>query len=284
VNGATLDARWLTSVFLLSLRLAAVFLMTPLLAAASVPVRVRVLLVMALAATLSLGLPAASVSTTSVATILDSAGALFQAGATELALGATLALGILLAFAAFSVAGRLLGIQIGFGLGQVLDPASNVAVPILDSAFNQVAVLVFFMSNGHHALLRGVAYSLEKFPLGQAWPMEVAFSPVLKQVAGLFSLGFALAAPVVFCILMVEMALGVVARNLPQVNMLAVGIPLKVVVGLLALSLWFAGVGHVMTRVYDSIYRSWDAIFAVSHVSPAAEFLVDHPAKFRGAC
>lgn len=264
MHGAiTIETAWLMGVLLLSLRLAPLFLLTPLLGAAGVPVLVRVLLVLGLAAGLSMGLGGIPESARSAATSIDGVGALFGAGFTELALGATLALGIHLAFASFAVAGQLLGVQIGFGLGRVLDPASSTTVPILTSAFNELGVLVFFMVDGQHALLRGVVYSLERFPLGRPWPLEAAFAPLLREFAGLFSLGFALAAPVVFCILLVEMALGVVARNLPQINMLALGIPVKIVVGLLALSLWFGSAGGVMTRVYASIYRTWDAIFAV---------------------
>jgi len=135
-------------------------------------------------------------------------------------------------------------------------------LPILTTAFNQIALVVFFLVNGHHALLRGLAYSLERFPLGRPWPLETSFVPVIKQVAGLFSLSFSLAAPVVFCILLVEMALGVLARNLPHMNMLAMGIPVKILVGMLALSFWFLGIGNVMLRIYGSIYQAWDLIFS----------------------
>lgn len=253
---------WLATVFLLSLRLAAIFLMTPLLAAASVPVTVRVLLILSLAAALSLGIPDIS-----ALNIINNAGALFQAGFNELALGATLALGILIAFSAFSIAGRILDIQIGFGLGQVIDPASNASLPILTSAFNQVAVVVFFLVNGHQALLRGIVYSLHRFPLGHSWLAQSTFTVLLKQLLGLFGLGFALASPIIFSILMVEMALGVVARNLPQMNMLVIGIPVKIVIGLITLALWFVGIGDVMNRVYASIYRTWDAVFAAATMS-----------------
>jgi flagellar biosynthetic protein FliR len=180
-----------------------------------------------------------------------------------MALGATLGLGILLAFGAFTVAGHLLDVQIGFGIAQVFDPVSQRQLPILTSAFNQLAVLVFFLVDGHHALLRGITYSLERFPLGGAWIASEAAGAVLRQVGGLFSLGFALAAPVAFCILLLELALGVVSRNLPQMNMFAIGIPIKIVVGLAALSLWFAGMGAVMNRVYVSIYQTWDQVFSV---------------------
>jgi flagellar biosynthetic protein FliR len=261
------NTAWLTAVLLLSLRLAAVFLVTPLLAPGSVPALVRVLIVLGLAASLSLGLPGGVPGA-----LPAGAGAWLAAGLSELALGMTLSLGILLAFASFSMAGELLGFQMGFSLGQVLDPLSRINVPILTSLFNQLAVLVFFLSNGHHTLLRGLAYSLERFPLGRPWPLEAGLGPVLLEVSGFFSLGFALAAPVVFCLLMVEVALGVVARNMPQINMLAMGIPAKVVVGLAALSLWFVGMGDVMERIYGTIYRCWDAIFAWIPAGSSLEF------------
>ena len=74
----------------------------------------------------------------------------------------------------------------------------------------------------------------------------------------------------VFCILLVEFVLGVVGRNLPQMNMFTMGIPIKIVVGLIALSLWFAGIGGVMSRVYASIATTWDAIFAAANAPPAS--------------
>lgn len=253
--------------FLLSLRIAVVLAMTPVLYAMPIPARIRALLVLALSVVLAFGLPfAPSLSPTDT-------GGLLQAAFTEIALGATLAMGILLAFAAFAVAGGILDIQIGFGIAQVFDPVSSRPSPLLVSAFNYVAVLVFFLVNGHHALLRGIAYSLERFPVGAPWSLNTVIAPVLKQVGGLFSLGFALAAPVIFCVLLVELALGTIARNLPQINMFALGIPVKIIVGVAVLSLWFAGMGGAMSRVYSGIYSTWDAIF-LANTRPEA---VDKP-------
>ncbi|MGC3998569.1 MAG: flagellar biosynthetic protein FliR [Anaeromyxobacter sp.] len=271
----SIDAGWLVTVVLLSLRLGAAFIATPLLGSQSVPLTIRALIVLGLAAVLSLGLPGAEVAARAPGGAMGGGGALLQAGFCELALGATLGLGILVAFASISMAGQLLGVQMGFGLGQVIDPATRRQVPIVAAAFDQLAVLAFFLVNGHHALLRGLAYSLERFPLGQPWPLERAVEPVLQQVGGLFTLGFALAAPVVFCVLMVEVALGVVARNMPQINMLTMGIPVKIIVGIIALSVWLGGVGPTLDRVYASIYRTWDAIFPVA----AAVDLTAPPAR-----
>lgn len=254
------DPGFVLTVFLLSLRLGAVLFMTPLLYAFNVPAVVRVLLVVGLAVGLGLGLPDA----TGQEALGWSTGRIAAACLTEVALGATLALGVLAAFAAISLAGRLIDLQIGFGMAQVLDPATQRQIPVLTSAFNQAGVVVFFLVNGHHALLRGVAYSLERFPLGSQWSVAASVPMLLKQIGGLFTLGLALAAPIVVCLLMVELALGVVARNLPQMNMFVIGVPVKIVVGLAALSIWFGGLGTAMTRIYGSIYQTWDAMFAAA--------------------
>ena len=248
---------WLAFVGLLALRVAATFAMTPIFYAVPLPASVRMLLVLGLSIALASGLSAP------VGAWMGWNELLFSALA-ELALGATLGLGILLAFGAFSIAGQLLDVQLGFGIAQVIDPVTQRPIPVLTSAFNYLAVLVFFLLNGHHALLRGISYSVERFPVGASWSVGHAVAPVLKQAAGLFSLGFALAAPVVFCILLVEFALGVVGRNLPQMNMFTMGIPVKILVGLVALSFWFAGIGSVMTRAYAGIASTWDGIFVAA--------------------
>lgn len=242
---------------LLSLRVAAIFLMTPVLYATALPSSVRMLLILGLSVALASGLPAPGVTWSGWSDFVIEAIA-------EVALGATLGLGILLAFGAFSVAGQLLDVQLGFGLAQIIDPVTQRPVPILTSAFEYLGVLVFFLVNGHHALLRGISYSVERFPVGDPWSPAHAAAPLLAQTAGLFSLGFALAAPVAFCILLVEFTLGVLARNLPQMNMFMMGMPVKLLVGLVALSLWFGGIGGAMTRVYASITSTWGAVFAAA--------------------
>jgi flagellar biosynthetic protein FliR len=250
---------------LLSLRLGASLVATPILGSAVVPLRVRVLIVLGLTVALAPALPGLAPLPGDVGI-----GRLLSAALTELVLGATLGLGIILAFAAVSFAGELVGVQIGFGLAQVVDPSSRRGTPILASAFGQAAVLVFFLVDGHHALLRGLAFSVERFPVGRPWPLEAGLAPLITQVAGLFTLGFALAAPVVLSLLLVEFALGVVARNLPQLNMLVIGIPVKIVAGMLALALWSStGMGDVLTRVYGSIFRTWDALFVARADAPA---------------
>ena len=257
------NSAWLVIFFLLTFRIGAVFIAAPMLLGASLPPTIRVLFVFSLSIALAAGLSAGAENAHLLHPLLNSAGACIEAAAAEAALGATLGLGVAIAFASFSIAGRLLDIQAGFGVGQVFDPVSNPQAPFLTVAFDQLELIGFFVVGGHRVLLRGLALSLAVFPPGRPWALGATFAPLAAQVAGLFSLGFSLAAPVAFCLLLVDLALGIVARNLPQMNMIAMGIPVKIVVALIALTLWAGGLASVMQRVYGSIFRTWSDTFAL---------------------
>lgn len=136
----------------------------------------------------------------------------------ELALGATLALGLLVAVAVAvcSFAGRLVDMQIGFGIAQVFDPQSQHTIPLLSGLFNQLAIAAFFALDGAHLLLRGLAASVRAFLPGQAWPLSAGAVMIVKQAGGRFAWGFALVAPVVLCLLIAELALGLLKFNAPS--------------------------------------------------------------------
>ncbi len=255
-----LGAPWIATVMLLATRIAAVLLLTPVLYAVTMPATARVLVVIALACIVAM--PFANAPSVDP----QDPGALAAAMLREAAIGATLGLGILMAFAGFAVAGRLIDVQVGYGMGQVFDPLTRSRAPVLSAAFGLLAAVFFFIVDGHHALLRGIAYSVERFPVGRGWSGMAAAEPLARQAGALFALGFALAAPIVLGLLLVEFALGVVSRNLPQMNMLVMGIPVKILVGLLALSVWAAGFGAPAGRLYAGIAHTWSAWFAAGGV------------------
>jgi flagellar biosynthesis protein FliR len=255
-----LGAPWITTVMLLTVRIATVLLLTPLLYAVAMPLMVRAIMVVALACIVALPFgQSASVESADV-------GSLFAAMLREAGIGATLGLGILMAFAGFSLAGRLIDVQVGYGMAQVFDPLTRSRSPVLTAAFGLLAAVFFFIVDGHHALLRGIAYSVERFPVGRGWAGASAAEPLVRHAAALFTLGFALAAPIVLGLLLVEFALGVVSRNLPQMNMLVMGIPVKILVGLLALAVWAAGFSGPAGKLYAGISRTWSEWFAAGGV------------------
>ena len=170
-------------------------------------------------------------------------------------------LGLMLAFAAFAVGARIVDIQIGFGIGQVFDPSTRQQIPVLQAVLTQTALVGFFLLDGHHAVLRGLALSLKAVPLGHPWNLSAALPHVVKLAAQMFSLGFAILAPVVLCLMAVEIGLGVLSRSLPQMNTLVVGMPVKVIVGLSALALWATTASPLMGRAYASSFELWEALW-----------------------
>lgn len=250
---ASLGEPWIAGVLLLATRIAALLLLTPVLYAIPVPTLARLLITLGLACVVAL--PFGQQMEAAPSNVAD----LVRAALGESAIGATLGLGVLMAFAGFALAGRLADIQIGFGVAQVFDPLTRTQLPILSSVIGLFAVVFFFAINGHHALLRGIAFSVERMPVGGGWSAAAAAEPLTRQAAVLFGLGFALAAPVVLSLLLLEFALGVVSRNLPQMNMLVLGIPVKIIGGLLALSVWAAALGAPAGRLYAGIFQAWSA-------------------------
>lgn len=228
-------------------------LMTPIIDGFGIPARVRVFIVLALSCTLVSALP----GTTSLpeAELWPFIGA----AAGELATGALLGFGALSAFAAFSFAGNLLDQQLGFGLANVFDPMTRSQSPLIASLFGFLAVVVFFTVDAHHALLRGFAWSLEKVPLGSGFH---AFSPdtLAHQFGLIFSFGLLLAAPVLFCVYLIEIGLAVISRNLPQMNIFMISIPVKIVCGLLLLSLLLSRLGPLFDRIFGSIFYFWSKV------------------------
>ena len=105
-----------------------------------------------------------------------------------------------------------------------------------------------------------VADDLGHADLGCYGGRDAAFGPVVRHMALLFSLGLAMLAPVVLTLVLVDLCLGVVARNLPQVNVLALGFGIKVVVGLGALSLASVAGSSVMARAYRSVFQTWESL------------------------
>lgn len=249
-----MDATWLVATLLVAVRLGAMALVAPPLGGGMLPPTVRVAVVLALSGVLALSLPVgAAAGQLGLAQLLP-------AVLREAALGAFLALGLNMAFAIFTFGARLVDVQIGFAVGQVYDPLTHQQMPTLTAAYAQLATVGFFLLDGHHALMRGLAMSLEAVPLGQDWALASLLPAVVRQASQMFSLGFAMMVPVVFCLTLVELGLGFLSRNLPQLNVLVLGIPIKVVVGLVALALW-AGSGAHMARAYGSAFTMWSALW-----------------------
>jgi flagellar biosynthetic protein FliR len=149
------------------------------------------------------------------------------------------------AFAIFQLIGQFIDVPIGFGMVNVLDPTSHSQMPIVGQFQYLFAMAIFLMTNGHHALLLALGRSLELIPLGGIKLPGELLGWGLGVFSQMFALGFQLSLPVVGTLFLTDLALAIVARTVPQMNVFVVGYPAKILIGLgvLALSLpLYAGI------------------------------------------
>ncbi len=239
------------AVLLVATRLSALFLLSPLFAAAGIPPTFRILFTIGLGFVLVLALnidPAQSPR---------SLGGLAQAMVFELILGGLFAFGVFAAFGAFLFGGRILDFQMGFGVANLIDPATNLQSPLIGTVLSMMAVVTFFLLDGHHLMIRGIAFSLERIPPGSSLG-EISLPAIVAQFGVMFTFGLALVAPAVITLLLLDAAMAMAARTMPQVNMFIVGLPLKIFVGLTVLTISLNYMGPMLERLFESIFRFWD--------------------------
>lgn len=245
------DMSYVAALLLASIRLGACFLLTPLFSVAQVPVRVRILFLLSLAAMLVASM---QLSTVQVPNTLPE---LFAEALHELIVGAVLAFGLFTAFGAFLFGGRILDFQMGFGVANLIDPATNAQGPLLGTILNVAAVTTFFLLDGHHLVIRGIAYSLAQVPLGQGLS-QLRVDAVAAQFGRMFVFGLMLVAPAVFIVLLLDVAMAIAARTMPQVNIFIFGLPLKIFVGTVVLALSLNYLSPLLKKIFASTFQYWE--------------------------
>lgn len=158
--------------------------------------------------------------------------ALAFALAVEILIGLVLAFAAVTVFATVQFAGEMIGVQMGLALANVIDPTNDQQVSTLSQVFNIVAVLVFLALDGPGELLRAFATGYTAMPPGTFTPSPEIFLVATEQVGTLFSMALRIALPVITSLMLVSLTLGVVGRTVPQLNILVLGFPIKILVGI----------------------------------------------------
>jgi flagellar biosynthetic protein FliR len=155
---------------------------------------------------------------------------------TELCLGLTMGLGAAVFVAAAESAGDMLAVQMGLSGANVVDPMSRTQLPVLGQMLGLFATMLILSTGGHLAILSALRDSLDVLPLGGPVDGRQGALAVVGLGASLLSMGLRFAAPVVAAMMMSNAALGVLARTVPQLNVLMVEFPVQIGVGLFVLA------------------------------------------------
>ena len=173
--------------------------------------------------------------------------------AREVAIGFALALALRALVAGAELAGHLAGYQLGLSYGATVDPQSGVRNPLLTVLYGNLAIVTFLLVGGHHAFLRALHQSFVDLPVGLGRIDGSLPETVATMLAVVFQLGLRLAMPVVVVLTLAEVAMALVARAAPALNLMAVGAPLRLIVGLLILPLGVSAVVALVSGASDSI-------------------------------
>jgi flagellar biosynthetic protein FliR len=225
---------------LLLVRPAMIVMVAPALGGTYAPTHIKIALTVLLAVTVAptVAVPMAS-NDVSLALLV----------AREIVIGLAIAISVRALIAAAELAGHLSGFQIGFSYAATIDPVSGVRNSMLTSLYGLLALLAFFAINGHHEVLRALSVSYAKLPIG-AGHIDGSILNAVRQIFALvFGVGARLAAPIIVVLLIVELAIGLIARSAPSLSFMVIGYPVRLIVGLTVLAVMVATVPAVTNSV-----------------------------------
>jgi flagellar biosynthesis protein FliR len=159
--------------------------------------------------------------------------------AKEVLVGLSIGFVVRVVFAMVSAAGEIVSFQSGLAFSRTMDPTQMMQVTVLEQFKNLLAIMIFLGIDGHHIILRSLSVSLSRIPPGGVVIRTGLFQYLISASGGIFGAALKICAPVIVTLFLVELALGLIARMIPQVNVFIEGASFKILIalGVLALSL-----------------------------------------------
>lgn len=232
-------------------RMSGLFIVSPVFSGRQIPIQVKILLILFLSGMVTF------INPIRAGVPITNSGMFLLALGLEILVGYTLGFVAYVIFAGIQLAGQLMDMQMGFGIVNVIDPQSGTQVPLIGNFQYLAAIMVFLGMNGHHLLLRALNDSYQLIPvLGASFDGQI-LEFIMEMGAYMFVIALKLAAPVVAALFMADLALGFIARTVPQMNVFVVGLPLKIGAGLVMVMLtlpvfiWFTQI--LMERFFGQL-------------------------------
>lgn len=236
----------LAGLALLLVRPGMIVMATPFFGALSAPTPVRIGLTLLLAVLMAVSAP--------VPASLPAAG-LAVVVLREVAIGLAIAMAVRVLLGAAEFAGHFIGYQIGLSLGSLIDPQSGVRNNVLALLYANLVVVLCLAANVHHVLIRALADSYTALPIGLGAIGGSIATTVASLLGVIFLLGVRIAAPVVVVLVLVELALGLLARVAPSLNVIIAGAPVRIVAGLLVLATSLVGLPALIARYVPTVFE-----------------------------
>lgn len=155
----------------------------------------------------------------------------------EFVIGAVLGLMCNMCFYIISFAGQLMDTEMGLSMASMFDPTTNIQVTVTGNIYNYFLMLMLVVTNMHYYIIRAITDSFRYFNIGEGIIRTNVLKNLMVDFMGnFFLLAARIVLPVFCCMLLINVILGVLAKAAPQMNMFAVGIQIKVIVGMIILA------------------------------------------------
>jgi len=171
----------------------------------------------------------------------------------EVLIGLSIGFAIRLLFMAVQAAGEIISFQTGFAFARVVDPFTSGQSAVLEQFQYMLGIMIFFSVDAHHIVVRGIYTSFKELPLGAATFGGGLFNYFIGATGRIFSLGLKFGAPLVVALFLIELALGLLSRMIPSMNIFVEGLPVKVFVSLSVLSLALGFMAPALTSLFMGI-------------------------------
>lgn len=182
----------------------------------------------------------------------------------EFLIGALMGLVGAALFAAVQISGQIFGMQIGFGIVNVIDPLSDLQISILGQFEFLIAILLFIAVDGHHLLILAMTNSYTQVPMG-SFSMSAPLAGKITGILGkMFIFAFKVGFPMIGSIFIINAAMGIIARTVPQMNIFIVGLPLNIYVGLSIMGASIFFITYVLKGYYHEFFRDLLVMFRIA--------------------
>jgi flagellar biosynthetic protein FliR len=218
-------------------RISAFFIVLPVFGWRTIPVRIKVAITMLLTIFFSMIIPI-SVDVGQVSSLKA-----ILLIANEATYGLALGLVATCVFTAVKFSGRIIERQMGFAMAQILDPLTGERAQPLGSLLEMIFVLLFLSANGHHLFLMIISRSYDSFPAGSIPTIPVLAEGIISAGSTMLLHGLKLAAPTLAAFMLLMVVLAVLARMVPEMNILFISLPLRVGLGLLMVAIFIPFIG-----------------------------------------
>lgn len=151
-------------------------------------------------------------------------------------------------------AGRMVDMEIGFAMVNAMDPTTKENVTITGFYYQYMVMLILMASGMHRYLIQAIAETYELIPIaGAVLRSDRMVEPVIAFLSSYITIGFQIALPVFAATLIVNVVLGILAKVSPQLNMFAVGMQIKILIGLLIMLLTTGMLPYVSDFIYKEM-------------------------------